>query len=445
MNRSRGPGILSLFCLLALFLPAAPGRAFTLDDCVELALRNNPGLQKQRMGPDLAQTDLSARKGLRFGRLDAVSSYTHYNLPRTLVPLTPGAIFANPAGVATTEDLFTVGIIYEIQLFTGFAQTRSIEAAALQKELADATLRLSREQLVYNVKTLYVNILSFQAREKAQRTYVESLQRLHEQISREFRLGKKARVDQLKAAAELEAAKAELAGTGANIAATKAALESLLNLDRLPPLEEIKLSPESVTAAQEQLVARLKDTSRLRIARLARLRNARLADKETSALYPQIVLNAGYGQNFGPNDSSHPDSGDWNNHEVWQVGLNLKWNIFDFGNTRNRLAKARIVEQQSRYQETETLLELKRAVSEAVTKINAAVSDYLSARTELELTRQTAQIEQVRYDRGAATLNDLLYARARHLLAESRFIAAGYTYEVANFHLEYLLETGDQK
>ena len=51
-------------------------------------------------------------------------------------------------------------------------------------------------------------------------------------------------------------------------------------------------------------------------------------------MYPQIVLNAAYGQNFGPNDGRHQNSGDWENQEVWQAGLNLKWNIFDFGSKK---------------------------------------------------------------------------------------------------------------
>ncbi len=437
--------ILSLFSLFFLLFPTNQSLAFSLDESVKLALRNNPDLHKQQMDVDFSSTDLADQRGQKFGKLDFVSSYTHYNLPHTLAPLTPGAIASNPAAVPTTEDLFTSGIVYEVPLFTGFSHTRSVEIARLQKKLASTTLRLSKEQLIYNVKTLYVNTLALQAQQEAQKTYIESLQQLYDQVTRELQLGQKARVDKLKAEADLEAARAARDQLKSNIRILKASLASLLNLEQIPPLEPITLVPEAVKVEQNDFSTQISASQRLHAAQLIIDKSSKQADKAAAAFYPQIVLSTSYGQNFGPNDSGHPDSGDWNHQEVWQAGLSLKWSIFDFGSTRNKLKKARIIEQQSRYEQTRTILELKRAIKEAVTRINAAVSDYQSAQTELHLTQQTVAIEQVRFDQGAASINDLLYAQARNQLAQSRFISAGYNYKTARFQLEYLLETGEKR
>ena len=141
----------------------------TIEEAVALALEKNPGLQKQQMNQALSEQDLRGIKSQNFGKIDVVASYGHYNLPRTLVPLTPASIFNDPTAVATTQDLFITGIMYEVPLFTGFSQQRSVEIAALEKEMAGAAIKLSREQLIYNVKTLYVNILSLTAQEEAQR------------------------------------------------------------------------------------------------------------------------------------------------------------------------------------------------------------------------------------------------------------------------------------
>ncbi len=435
-------GLLSLLCVL---LPTTQSLSFSLEECVELALQNNPDLHKQQMNLELSHTDLADQMGQKFGRLDFVSSYTHYNLPHTLAPLTPGAISNNPVAVPTTKDLFTTGILYEVPLFTGFSHTRSVEIATLQKELAAASLKLSKEQLIYNVKTLYVNILSLQAQQKARTTYVESLQKLYDQVTQELHLGQKALVDQLKAAADLESARAGQTQVSANIRILKASLASLLDLDQIPPLEDIELDSEVMNIVQDDFSVQMSSTQRLQSVQLTTRKNAKQSDKAAAAFYPQIVLSTSYGQNFGPNDSSHPDSGDWKYQEVWQAGLNLKWNIFDFGSTSSKLKKARLVEQQSRYEQTRTELELKRAIIEAVTRINTTVSDYRSAQSELDLTRQTTAIEQVRFDKGAASINDLLYASARNQLAESRFIAARYNYKTAGFQLDYLLESGENK
>jgi outer membrane protein TolC len=125
--------------------------------------------------------------------------------------------------------------------------------------------------------------------------------------------------------------------------------------------------------------------------------------------------------------------------------LNLQWNIFDFGRSRAQIEKAKIAERQSRCELQKIKLELKQAIIEAVTKVNTAVTDYHSAKAEAALTRESARIEQVRFNQGASDINDLLAAKARNLLAESRFIESAFSYQNARFYLDYLLENGENR
>lgn len=437
--------LIGISCQLLFVVVPAESAVLSMGKCIELALQNNPDLQKQRLSLNLADEDIADQKSQNFGKLNIVSSYTHYNLPRTLAPLTPASIASNPAAVPTTENLYTAGLVYEVALFTGFARTRTIEIATLQKEMAGTALKLSREQLIYNVKTLYVNTLSLQAQKEAQVAYVKALQNLFDDIVREVQLGKKARVEQLKAAADLKNAQAGKAQIRANITIMKASLVNLMGIKDLPKLQTVDLTPKSIVTIQDDFTDQLTGLERLKATRLNIDKNSKLVKKASGALYPQIVLNAAYGQNFGPNDGRHQNSGDWENQEVWQAGLNLKWNIFDFGSNRALVQKAKIAERQSQYEQTKTELELKRALKEATTKINTAVTDYNSAKAELAMTRETETIEQVRFTQGAADINDLLYAKARNLLAESRFIDAAYSYKTARFYLDYLLEKGEHK
>ena len=438
-----------LLCIIAQILCVVTpmqGQALTLDECVSLALKNNPDLQKQRLGLKLADQDVVEQKAQNLGRLDLVSSYTHYNLPRTLTPMTPATIATAGTGtIPTTEDLFFSGLVYEVPLFTGFARTRAVEIAALQREMAAATLKLSREQLIYNVRTLYVNILSQMTQKEAQEGYVRALIRLHDKIAREFEVGTRAKIDLLKARADLQNARARVEQLEGNIVILKAGLAALLGVDELDTLEKLPPSERSEVVLQGKPAGDLDTLERLRAARLAVEKNAKQAEKARSGFYPQLVLNTSYGWNYGPNDSTNPDSGDWENQEVWQVGLSMKWTVFDFGTNRARVRKAKNMERQSRYELARTRLELQRALQEAVAKINTAVSSYHSAREELALTRETEKIEQVRYDKGAADINDLLYAKARRQLAESRLIETSYNYTSARFYLDYLLEKGENR
>ena len=417
--------------------------AFTIEEAVSLALTNNLNLQKQQMNQKFSENDLAEKKSQNFGKIDLVSSYSHYNRPRTLVPMTPALISGGPSEVPTTKNFFVTGIMYEIPIFTGFAQKRSVEIAALQKEIAGSAIKLTREKLIYNVKTLYVNILALQAQKEAQQSYIKTLQGFHNVIAQEVTLGKRARVEQLKAAAEVENAKAQASRIYGDIKIIKAALAGLLNIDEVPGLEKIVIN---VTPhVESDYSCEIKNLEQYRTKKLNVKKNEKLVRKTRAAYSPQIAFNTFYGQNFGLNDSSNPNSGDWENQEVWQTSVNLKWNIFDFGIKKSEIKKAKIRKQQSLLEKRNTEIEIKKSMIKANTEIKTAIDRYYSVKAELAMTREMEIIEQVRFDNGAISINDLLYARARNQQALSRFINAGYTYRNAQFYLDYIVENGESK
>ncbi len=419
--------------------------SITMDECVNIALKNNADINKQKLAEQIAENDLREQKRSGLGNLKLVGSYNHYNISRTLAPLTPSSIATDPAGVPTTKDLYLVGIVYELPLFTGFARTNAVKISSLQKEIAASMLNLSKEQLIYNVKSIYVNLLGLDAQAESQRKYVEALQALVHTIDQEFALGRKAKIDQLKAQADLKKAEATLQEIVTNRELLMSSFYKLLSIRNLPPLEPVSLEQKVITRISRQdNWLKSGQLSRLQAAELEVKKNEHQVRKARSILYPQVAFNSSYGQNFGPNDDSHPNSGDWENQEVWQVGVNLQWSILDFGVGRAKIRKAQHKERQSRYEQKKIMLELEQSLKEAVDKINLAVSNYESAREELQLTKQTEKIEQVRYEQGASTTNDLLYAKARSQQANSRLISSRYNYITSRFYLDYLLEQGEK-
>jgi len=428
--------------IIITFLPRA-GYGLTLEEAVTRALDNNPELQKQLMNQDLKGEGLGKTKSDTFGRIEFLASFNHYNLPRTLAPLTPASISTDPASVPTTEDLFTTGIMYELPLFTGFAQQRSVEIAELEKKMARVTYKIGREQLIYNVKTIYVNILSQKAQQKAQLQYSKALMNLYKDISLEVKLGRKARVEKLKAASDLENARVKTRQISGNIKILKAGLAALLGEDTVDSLEDFSMPVTPVD--ENSRTGRVRELKKYHATVLDLEKKDALIEKTTAPYYPQVLLNSFYGQNFGPNDDSNVHEGDWENQEVWQATINVKWTIFDFGGRKTDRRMAIIQKQQSQREQLKTELELKRSLAEAFTRIEMAIDAFQSAETELTLTRETEIIEQTRFDKGAADVNDLLYAKARNQLALSRSIAARYNYITNRFYLDYLLENGESK
>ncbi len=437
------PLLVALFSLPIVILTSGQSFGLTLEECVDMALNNNPDLQKQQLNQDVASTNFKEMQAQNYGTISAIASYTHYNLPRTLVPVIPATIFTDPTGLATTQDLSVTGLLYEVPLFTGFAQTNRIDVADLQRQMSAVAFELSQKQLIYNVKTLYINGLALESQIEAQASYIKALQQLYTDISLELQLGKRARIDQLKAAADLERAKAQKAQISSSLTIVKATLASLINVQEIHNLQDIAITVNQHHPNPTSFDPQLRELRRYRASQLEVLKSEKLMAQSDSTLYPQIAFNAFYGQNYGPNDSSNAEPDDWQNEEVWQAGVTMRWDIIDFGKSNSSRQRAHIAKQQSIKNRQQTELALKRDFKEAVTRINTAIIDYNSAQTELAMTRETESIEEVRFEQGTADLNDLLQAKARNQLALSRYINAGYTYKNAQFYLEYLLEKGD--
>ena len=415
--------------------------ALTLDEAIDTALNNSTDLKKISMNVDAAKSDVKEKKSANFGRVDLLASYTHYNIARTLAPLTPASMTPD---IATTQDLMSAGVAYNVELFSGMATTRSIEIAAIQKEVAKNLKKLTKEQLIYNVKTLYVNILALKAQREAQSLYAKALESLHKDILLRVELGNAAKLDELKSSADLNRALSKLQEIQSNIEILKATLASVMMVDSISDLEPITIDLANVDMNKENYQETLAKTTKIKVAELDIQKKEKLKEKASAMYYPKISFSAYYGQSAGINDDTNPNSGDFENQEIWQAGVDLKWNIFDFGKTSSLNQKSKIAQMQSRLDSLKTKRDLERSLSEALSKIELSIKSYESAQSELSLMEETQKIEQLRYDNGASDINDLLYAKARYQLAKSSFINAKYNYQNAKNYLDYLLEKGQK-
>ncbi len=421
-----------------LFVPLLS--ALSIQESVEKALENNPDIKKQELNYKLNKLNHDEQLSKNYGKFAAVGSYTHYNLPRTLAPLTPSSIAVDPTGVATTKDLMSIGVVYDVNLFTGYAQKRSVEISSLQKEMAKAKIKLGREQLIYNVKNIYINILALEAQENAYTRYIKALLSLHKSIEDEVKLGKKPKLEALKSAASVEDAKNTKAKLHSNITILKASLASLMNVDSIKKLESVDITLDDSTI-QKPL---LDDLQRFKVNSIEIQKSKKQIQKSEAAYYPQVGFSGYYGQNFGPNDDTNKNEGDWNNEEIWQVGVNLKWNIYDFGGRDAASQKARIQELSAKLEDSKSRLEFKKLLIQAQSKIDSALQSYKSAKAQLKLVNETEKIEQIRFDNGASDINDLLLAKSKTQLVKSQLISTKYQYQTEKYYLQYLLEQGDK-
>jgi len=142
-----------------LFLFISVINASSLNELVDYATNNSPLIKQAKADLKLASLKQKSKQVERFGEFNLVGDITRYNIERTLAPLPPSAM-KSPTPITTAKTIYSIGLNYSVPLFTGFAQTRDIEISKIAKSLSNIKVKLTKEEIAYNVKSLYLTVLS---------------------------------------------------------------------------------------------------------------------------------------------------------------------------------------------------------------------------------------------------------------------------------------------
>jgi outer membrane protein TolC len=445
--------------LLLLTFAFFSAHAMSLEESISYALEHNNALKQADLSVQQSKQQRDAKHAENFGRVDVVASYDHYNNSRTLAPLTPMSIVGSPDGaykIPTTQDLMSVGISYNVILFNGFAQQNSYKISDLQYKNSAIRSKLGREELIYNVRNLYISILALEEQLQAQKVYTLSEERLLETIAKERKVGTKSKLDYLRAKNALEGSRSQESIIQANIAILKASLSATFGDKEFDKTEPISIDMQ----ANHNNNVSIEELDRYKATELNIQASERKKEQAKAVYYPVIDFGAYYGQNFGPNDttntvpqtSSAPtagstliNEGDWNNEAIWQLGVHLKWNVLDFGASSAKYEEAKIAHLSAQLERANVKTDLQKNIITAQNKVKLAQAQYSSTASQYELLDETEKIEQVRYDNNALTLTDLLATQAKKSLAKAQMINAKYDYQKAIYYLDYLYEKGEKQ
>jgi len=206
----RKSSILNLCLILGLFFTgiATPsfaieeikeGDILSLDDCIEIALKNNPNIQISKNNVKLIESRVGQAKSDYFPTLGASGGYTGNTID----------IGNNYGG---NDYYYSAGVSLR-QLIFNFGKTNAnIKMQKFNKIASEFDLTNTILQTAYNVKNAYYGVLASRAKIDIAKSNLEINKRQHEQIKAFFEEGLKSRIDFVNAEVNLSNSKIELIG-----------------------------------------------------------------------------------------------------------------------------------------------------------------------------------------------------------------------------------------
>lgn len=397
-----------------------PDGPLTLDTIVSVALANNPTVAGRRWEAEAAAADRNAALAEALPHLSAVAGYTHGEDPLKISP--PGPPFV------VTRNVMSAGLTVRMPLFTGGRIVNNIRAAELLEKAAVHHLARTREELVYNVTSVYCRMLAqrhvIESIRFSRKTLREHLDRVEAMVAQD----QAAPVDRLRTEVRLADVREQLVRATNLLEIQKRTLVNLLGVEE--PADGVavagQLTPvgDGPRPLEDLLETAFAGRDDYLAARRSLEARARRVDAARAGYWPEVFLQGTCGADW--------DAGDWDRSEDGAtVGVGVAIPLFEGGRIPARIRRERARLAAAREALRELRLRIRLEVETARLNLAAARERIAATRTAIVQGTESLRIERLKYRNGKASITDVLDAQDDLLDAQTNYYHALADHHVA--------------
>lgn len=409
---------------------ASSGPVFTLDECIDLALRQNPDvLVAKKRVEEAAGGVIEARAGY----LPSVTASGEYKaIESDLADL--------KNSVTNRRDSAWNGSIRVTQtIFSGGGVQGRMAIAQLNRETRMLEYRSTIDRVIMETRIAFYDILRNRAdigvREKAVEFYTK--QKLYE--SDRLGVGSGSQLQVLRAEVNLSLETAELTRARNSLRNAFIRLSELLAIDFPPERDgapfdvrgELGYEPVTLTVPEAmERALRLRPELKVRKNGIAVQRKQLMVDR--SAILPRISLFGGY--DFVSERERKNKEYDY--YEGYVIGAQVHWNLFDGMATFGRMqaTRARLEAAEITRSDTETTIEAE--VLRACNDLTRAAEVIVSQIENVKLAQESQDLAQSNFELGLTSQLDLLQSQLDLTRARLVEVVARFEYNAAVARLQ---------
>ena len=401
---------------------SAQQKKWTLDDCINYAVTNNIGLQRQRLLTQSKEADLLASRMNLLPNLNAGSNLQVAN----------GMSIDQSNAIAFNKNLTnTLGVSSNIVLFNGFTEINTIAANKFMLKAGLESEKITRNALIADIIGQYYQVLYTRGLENASKMQLDLSEKQLFRITKMVETGREALTNQYEI--ESKASADKLSYTIANNTASQAVttLKQMLQLESgsefdilIPDLNNILItdnsfSTDSVYKLAAQNLPRLREIEFELIASKKQIAVARgnLAPRLSAGgvigSYYYNVLNAGDG--VTQNSYSRQINGNLSK----QVTLTLNVPIFNNFSTYRNIKIAKL-----RKNDNELKLELEKNnlytdIENACLNYNRGKDEFSAARSNYDFNTKSFDAVEKKFESGLVDVTSYSVAKTTLFKAET--------------------------
>jgi outer membrane protein TolC len=427
--------ILGCFAMSLSVSAAESGRLLTLQDSIDLALRQSVIIHSAREGVAGAEAQ---KKEAVTGFLPTLSTgynYTRLNAAPTLhFPGTPPLI---PQTVVTTgtQDNYIWSLEARQPLFAGGRILANYEANRIGVDVARMEETTMILDMVQEVKIAYVNTIKSEKLLEVAQQSVKQLEAHRDMAQSFFDVGMIPRNDLLRAEVELANGQQFLVRSQNGLELARSKLNTVLRRDIDTPviLEDIWAYKSFERSLDDCLKVALDNRPEIKAYSLRVAQAKEMVNQAKSEFFPSVNLVGNYAR-FG--DTASVSGSAYRDQENWYVMAVANWNFWEWGKTKHRVDLSKSKENQIMDTLVNAKDQITLEVKSAYLLLREAEKQIFVSKRAIEQAEENFRITQERYREQVATSTDVLDAQTLLTRAKSDHTNALGDYHISHARLE---------
>ena len=425
---------LSLLSFLFLFggfsLLAEESNVWTLNSCIDYAIKNNIKLQQSRLMHNQSEIDVKSAKADMFPSL---SFSTNHNLVNRPFSATSSTVSGSEVITSDKKNTYdgSYGINANWTVWNGNKRRNSIKQSKKEYEISGLSVAEAENELKEQITQLYVQILYATEAVKINENTLEVSKATYSRGKELYNVGALSKVDLAQLETEVANDEYQLLTSKNALKNYKLDLKQMLEIPGTTPMELqiIELEDSDVLSPLPNQDDIFKAALHMR----PEIKSGHL-NIESSKLdvaiakagyYPQISINASTSSNT---NSASSDSWGVQMKQGWNnmVGINLSLPIYDKRQTKSAKQKAELQYNSTKMELANIEKELYQTIETMWLEADNAQQQYVVASLKLKSSKTSFDMINEQFTLGMKNILELLTEKNNYLSAQQEVIQAKY-------------------
>jgi outer membrane protein len=393
-------------------------KVLTLNQCIDIALKNNPTVRASMFGVDVNQSRVSEARSAYYPQLSASASYARVHpQPNTVVFNAPSEF-----------DQYLTGFTLN-QTIMDFGKTSQVDISKYNLESSRSDLNATQDTVILSVKQAYYGVLQARRNRDVAADVLKQFQLHLDQAKGFYDVGTKARIDVIKAEVDLSNAKLSLINAENSLKIAWVTLSNVMGTADAPEFAiEDNLSFQKYAITTNEAMARAfenrSDLKSIIAKRQAAEANISFAQ---TGYYPVLSGFANYNWAGQTTSSLEP---------YWNYGVQLTVPLFSGFLTQQQTAEAKSNLYILRANEDTLRQQIVLDVRQAYLNLQAAEASIATAELAARQATENLDLANGRYTAGVGSPIEVSDAFATYVTAQANYTSALSNYKIAQATIE---------